>query len=804
MFAKSEGSPATHPTIEREGDMPTTTSQPTGHPAAQRMQEKNVSSGSGKEDDVPSELPSARGEGDIPEGNDAEEERLRREKIRRKIEGFKERITANLLRNYPDTDPERISQAIDLACELHGNQLRKSGNPFIYHPLSVAEFVSEDLDEKAVLMAIFHDAIEDTNISREELARQFGDIADGVEGLTKIRNLDPREKKKNLLETYHKIFAHAAQAQDFRAMIVKLYDRLHNLSELQYLPPHKQQRISRESLEIYAPIAKRLGLNDLHRRLVDTALSFYFAKRAVLVRQQIEKARRKLEPQALQRLARLRGCFERSPLEAKVEVVWHDSLGDYYVPGPGNMGKLEFGNHDDLAMYRVIVPDVLSVYTALGVLHTNFRALPTKFKDYISTPKANGEQRLLTTLFIEREKPIQVEIVTPEMLERNCKGILLQWKKDSGDLSTFYKNYLRLVEIMVENDEVMELEDVKRSVIPDEITVLSPKGEPFTFPKGATCLDFAYRIHTTEVGPRCSGAIINGERKPIDTLLQDGDTVEILTSPHVKPREIWLDYTVTTRAHLWIRKSLKQQRRQRAVEVGRLFFEQALAPYKLSLDAVLRHEGFRRYLETKGLSEEAFFEQFGFRHITAKEVLRQSGLVSAREVRDGGQGRFFGRLLAKRPVFRIRDINDVFVRYAKCCNPLPGDPIVGYHKPGGCITVHRENCTDLLKLKEEGKIDVSWNIEKKIHAPQLFVITEDKEGMLHQVSKAVSSHHVNISDLKVKIEKGKGFFRLKLDLDSLDLLKRIVEKVRRIDGVLEVDVRLEKEALPPKKMDPVR
>ncbi|MFN7950994.1 MAG: HD domain-containing protein [bacterium] len=695
--------------------------------------------------------------------------------------GYWRRILANLRRRYPDVDLSHVERARRDGERLHAGQTRKSGEPYFHHPLRIALEATElGLDPDTVAIALLHDALEDTEVTLVELRRDFGEIADVVDGLTKITAEEAKGWERGKAQTYSKMLV--STVRDIRTLLVKILDRLDNVRSLAAMRRDKQRRIAQETLDVYVPVAARLGLGEICRELSRHSFRYLYPKRFSRMQREIESLRAEREDAVRALADEISSALVRAHIDATVLPNWRDAT-DYI-----HSGKIVEDVHRG---FTVLSAERVQVYASLGVVHEMFRAVPGRIRDFISNPRPNGYKAVVTR--VNRQGQIlEVELTTREMHVTNERGVLANWSDGPGKVSEYYLRYLQLLETLTEDDD-LRMADVLSHALPDSIQVFSPKGDTFTFPRRASCLDFAYRIHSTKVGDRAFSATVNGRRMPISTALSDGDVVDIQTARDVRPTEQWLDWTVTARAQSAIRRSLKRQRRDRSREVGWDLFRLEVQRDALVATEVIATPAFQDALRAHKLDLDEFLIEVGFRNIDTLKFLEEAKLVPAgrAERNRRAQGSLLSRILFRRasidrPGFTIRDFNDAFIRLAGCCTPVLGEDVLGYLTTGNGISLHLRRCPSLARLDPIGQVSIEWEPSALPARLKLDLLVENQVGLIHRIAKVIADQDVNIDELKMDVAGEKGQLKLVVGTNAPKTIQRIAELLRGVKGVQRV------------------
>ena len=700
----------------------------------------------------------------------------------------------------PDLDRGVILGAYLTAAKAHEKQQRKDGKPYLTHPLEVADLLADlRMDVDTIATALLHDTLEDTLITQAELAEQFGtEIAELVDGVTKIGKLQFRSKQEATAENFRKMVM--AMSQDIRVVLVKLADRLHNMRTLEVMRDDKRRRIAAETFEIYAPIAGRLGLNEIKIELED--LCFHY-----------------LHPEAY---AEVVACMEQSAAERnaytdRVVAELTSRLGEIGIEGEisGRAkhlwstyrkmvgSNLEFDQVRDMLAFRVVVDDVAQCYGALGQVHAAWKPVPEHIKDYIAVPKPNGYQSLHTTVLGPEHRRIEVQIRTSEMHRIAETGIAAHWVYKAGHLALSREDLADIARIrelfetardVDDPDEFMEA--VKIDLFQDDVFVFTPMGDVKRFPAGATALDFAYAVHT-DVGHQCVGAMVDGRMVGLRYELKSGDTVEVLTGKQQHPRRDWLKIVKTSRALSKVRRELRKQERETGLRIGREMLESELKRHGSSVDRVVKEGTLKKVVREMSFREvDALLIGLAQGTVPLVRVVRE--LVP--EAADTGQEereraalmRILDRIRrrsAQSPVI-IDGQEDVLVNFAKCCNPLPGERVAGFVTRGRGITVHRRDCAQLLELDPERRLPVEWGGQAAHvgHTGGIRVLCVDRPGLLANITKTCTDSGINITHAEMKqLEDQKADCSMQVEVTDVSELTKLIRRIAKIKGVISVD-----------------
>jgi guanosine-3',5'-bis(diphosphate) 3'-pyrophosphohydrolase len=690
----------------------------------------------------------------------------------------------------PKAAADLLEKAFRFSWNAHKDQMRKSGEPYLAHPVAVALILAEQkFDTTTIAAGLLHDVLEDTAMSRDALAEQFGEeIALLVDGVTKIRTFQASSSRERQAETYRKMLL--SMAKDLRVIIIKFADRLHNLRTLKYLEPERIHEIATETLDIYAPLAHRLGMAKIRCELEDLAFKHLFPDEYKEVVAKIVASRNDRETVIDNFAIPLRRRLEEEKIEATIVGRPKHFYSVYRKMVQRNK---PFEEIFDLLAIRVIVNSVRDCYHTLGVIHSLWTPLQDRFKDYISTPKSNGYQSLHTTVFGEKGTVVEMQIRTWEMHHTAEDGIAAHWiyKKEGEKLSkddyaiTWLKNVIEWQKDLTDSSEFFEF--FKIDLFHAEIFIFTPKGDLISLPKGATVLDFAFAVHT-DLGLHCLGAKIDGKIEPINKELRSGSTVEVLHAPSKRPSLDWLREVKTPKARTEIRHWLKTTGRQESVELGKIIIQDA---YRRSAVATPFSDTVAGLLQYIGIgSLERLFEQVGSGEIPSERIKTYFETKSVRRVTPSSVvSRLVGSLTGRAPHVLVGGTDRLMVRFGRCCNPIPGDRIIGFVTKGRGISVHRVDCANAFFFSSdpERAIDVAWDDgEKKKYIVSLELTAADRPGLLHEVTKIFSEFGANVTDAGISTfgQQAKGMFRV--EINNRNQLKQILRKLQKIKGVENV------------------
>jgi len=705
------------------------------------------------------------------------------------------------------SDPALLRAVYDFSSEMHKDQTRRSGEPFMIHPINVAWLLADlKFDQTCVAVGLLHDVLEDTLTTREVLEKEFGpEITELVDGVTKIGRHEYVRRDEAQAETFRKMIL--ASAKDIRVIVVKLADRLHNMETLEHLQAESRRRISRETLEIYAPIAHRLGMARVKGDLEDLAFfhlyPHQFSELYVKIAEKMKMGQAGTE-RIRERLAK---SLEAAGIDAEISF----RVKRYYsIYEKLRRQGIDISQLYDFLAFRIVTGSLKDTYAALGIVHQNWRPIPGRFKDYIAMPKPNLYQSLHTTAVGDQGQPFEVQIRTREMDLVAEEGIAAHWryKEGKGEPLASDPNIVWLRQLLEWQKEVQDprtfLSTLKVDLYPDEVYAFTPKGEVFSFPRGATPLDFAYRVHT-DLGHHCGGVRVNGKLVPLRTPLQNGDMVEVITNPSRTPSRDWLNLVVTSRAKSKIRQWLNTQQKQRAMEIGRRLFDKELRRYSLSLRKVTEGPELAAYLQSEGLSKlDDLYSRIGFGKTEPRSVLER--VVGPDKLTETPEKPGRIRQAVNSAVHKIlpfggatgpitvKGHGDMLAYLAKCCTPLPGEDIVGYITRGRGVSVHRVDCPNVQNLfyNPEREIEVKWDQPKNdLYQVSLMIEVEDQQGMLARLTDAITRAGSNINSMEADThETGRASISVVCQLRDRKHLDKLLKEVRAIAGVLRVHRRM--------------
>jgi GTP pyrophosphokinase len=681
-------------------------------------------------------------------------------------------------------DVAQIEAALAFSRSAHEGQLRQSGAPYVTHPIAVARILTPlHLDAQAITAALLHDVAEDTGITIDQIAEQFGKpVAELVDGLSKLDKLKFETKEDAQAENFRKMLM--AMARDVRVILIKLADRLHNMRTLDSVSREKSERIARETMDIYAPIANRLGLNSVYQELEDLSFKYLHPHRYHVLSKALKVARGNRREVVSKILEAIRQRLDENRIQAEVRGREKHLYGIYQKM---QAKSLAFSQVLDIYGFRVLVDDVPSCYLALGLLHGLYKPFPGKFKDYIAIPKANGYQSLHTALFGPFGTPIEVQIRTHEMNRLAESGVASHWlyKSSETQINELHQKTHQWLQNLLESlaqsgDSVEFLEHLKIDLFPDEVYVFSPKGKIFALPRGATAVDFAYNVHT-DIGNRCVAAKVNSELVPLRTELRNGDRVEVITAPLAHPNPAWLSYVVTSKARGEIRHALKTMHLEESAKLGERLLGQALNSLGIRLHDIPDLCWERVLRETGAKSRQEIFADIG--------LGRRLNMVIARQLAKLSEGEGARPDAAPTGIITLLGTEGMAVQYAKCCRPIPGDPIIGVIKSGLGLVVHTHDCPSLRKGRNGGEewMDVVWDKNiSKLFEVSIKLIVANQRGVLAKVASSIADAESNIENVHFTSEGEYTALYFTLQVNNRLHLANVMRDLRKIPEVIRI------------------
>ena len=709
-----------------------------------------------------------------------------------------EQILETIQKCHPEDDLEVVRRAYIFSAKEHKGQVRASGEPYMTHPLEVANVLAEmKMDAVTVSVGLLHDVVEDTLTSIDRLEEIFGpEIAHIVDALTKISQIYFTSTEHKQAENFRKMLL--AMSDDVRVIIVKLADRLHNMRTLKHLKLARREAIARETLEIYAPLAHRLGMGKVRGELEDLAFSFLDTEAYESLRAAVDETRKVND----EFLSEVRAVVEKKMAEHRI-ACWTEARIKrlYSIHHKLRRQRIALDQVYDLLAVRIVTDDIKNCYAALGVIHNTWRPVPGRIKDFIAMPRPNMYQSLHTSV-IARGQPFEVQIRTEEMHRVAEEGIAAHWKYKDGKLvadegEDQRVSWLRhLVEWQQEmKDPTDFLSTLKVDLYPEEVYTFTPKGNVVTLPRDATPVDFAYAIHT-EVGHTCVGAKINGRLLPLKTKLSNGDIVEVVTQSGNHPSRDWLNFVRTSRARNKIRHWLTVQERTKSVELGRKLLEKEARKYKVSVKFLLEGDRLLEIATEYGCSKpEDLLSDIGYGKISVRGLLDKIDpeLGKSPAPQESKLTSVVKRVLGfgEDVTVKVRGMDDLLVYRAKCCNPIRGEAITGFVTRGKGVAVHSKDCSNVQNLMYEAdrRIDVEWAgkpAERETYSVNLAISSEDRPGILAAISTAVSAVQANILDMSARTDEERGVIDMTVQIPDMKHLEKVISSVRRLEGVYDV------------------
>jgi len=695
----------------------------------------------------------------------------------------------------PGADLELVNRAYRFSEKSHEGQQRASGEPYLSHPLEVAGLLVDfKMDVTTVIAGLLHDVLEDTRATKDDLAREFGpEIADLVDGVTKLGKLAFSSREERQAENFRKMVV--AMAHDLRVLMIKLADRLHNMRTLDYLAPEKAKKIAQETLDIYAPLAHRLGMAKVKAELEDLALRVMQPEDYQGLMRRVAKRRLEREAEINSLIALLQDKLGEVGIESKIA---GRPKHFYSIWKKMHEGGREFDEIYDLTAVRVLTKTVRDCYGALGVIHSLWKPVPGRFKDFIAMPKVNMYQSLHTTVIGPKGDPVEIQIRTWEMHRVAEEGIAAHWlyKEKKGDRDRFDEAFTWLRQLMESQKEMKDpkefLDTVRFDLFPDEVYVFTPKGDVKALPEGSTPIDFAYAVHT-DVGHHCVGAKVNGKLVPLRYTLRQGDIVEVVASPTQHPSRDWLKIVKSSRSKAKINQWLKVEERARSLELGREIFDREARKYRLVPATLLASEEMKKLLAEMGYAAaDDLLASMGYGKASVHQVLGKLAPAVVRDHEKAPESKPQKAARKSEGAVRVRGVEDVLVRFGKCCSPVPGDGIVGFITRGRGLTVHARDCMTVVKnvLDKERLLAVEWDGEEPAKRPVKIAvyIGRDRPGLLAEITAAISSQRGNITKAEITVtDDRKGINHFVIEVEDLNQLQSIMEGIREVKDVMNVE-----------------
>lgn len=694
----------------------------------------------------------------------------------------------------PKADVALIRCAYTFSAEAHKEQKRLSGIPYVSHPLAVASILTHlNMDSMTIAGALLHDTIEDTEATEERLNELFGhEVTSLVVGVTKLGKLAFSSREERQAESFRKMVI--AMAKDIRIILIKLADRLHNLRTLRYLPESKRRAIAQETLDIYAPLAHRLGIAWMKAELEDLSFRALNPKAYHEIAKQVAR-----EQEAQQRyIVHVQDIIVRELEKSNIPCrISGRPKHIYSIYQKMQRQQLSFEDIYDILAVRVITDTIRDCYAILGLVHSLWKPIPGRFKDYIALPKPNMYQSLHTTVIGPEGERVELQIRTEEMHRTAEEGIAAHWMyKENMQPETYDDRFTWLRHLLEWQQDLQDpiefMETVKVDMFPEEVYVFTPRGDVRAFPRGATPVDFAYSIHT-DIGHQCVGAKVNGRMVPLRHQLRNGDTVEILTLASHMPSRDWLRYVVTSRARTKIKAWLKAEQKERSIGLGREICEREAQKYVHNARMYLKPDLLNEISASFGFQTgDDLLAAVGYGRVSAQQVVHRALPADTIEARqEQTKPAATHRHKVHDDGVKVQGLDDVLIRFAKCCNPLPGDSIVGYITRGRGVTVHTTDClsNEKLECEAERRVPVSWDMQHETtHSVRIAVMTHDRQGLLASVSSAIAACNGNISRANVTTTQDKkAYLDFTVDIRDVDHLHKIMHRVERLKGILSVE-----------------
>ena len=700
---------------------------------------------------------------------------------------------------HPDPDLDMLERAIDFAAEMHSEQRRRNGDPYLSHPLEVTDIIADlKLDIAGLCAGMLHDVVEDTETTVEDISEMFNeDIAFIVDGVTKLSKYQFLNKQERQAESFRKMFL--AMASDIRVILVKLSDRVHNMRTLKYMPPKKQREIAQETLDIYAPLAARLGIHWIKSELEDISFRYIYPDEYYQLAEDVSVRREERERYIQETSAILNEKLQEHGIHAQIT----GRPKHFYSIWKKMKAKgISFDEVHDALAFRVMPETVRECYEVLGVVHSIWRPVPGRFKDYVGLPKPNGYQSLHTSVIGPYGERVEIQIRTEAMHKVAEEGVAAHWQYKEGRMHpardaekfAWLRQLIEWQHDLADPKEFMDM--VKVDMFSDEVYTLTPQGHIMSLPKKSTPVDFAFAIHT-EVGNHCTGARVNGQIVPLKHELQNGDTVKILTHPNQRPNPDWLKFVQTSRARHKIRQHVRREQRERSRQYGKELLDKEFKRFGLSLRKLRKEGRFEDWLRAcKCQNLDELYINIGYGKLQADTAIRKALPDEETEPKEQPEGRL-GRLMrtaadkitGRKTGVALDGVEDVMVRYAKCCGPVPGEPIVGFVTRGRGLAIHAADCNKLQHMEQERFIDVYWeaNAKSSTRPVTLRVYTEDRAGMLASITQTFTGEKINISEAHCRTQDdGSAINTFEVMIADSAQLKGVIKKIQGISGVRHV------------------
>lgn len=702
------------------------------------------------------------------------------------LETFKEIKELLITQKHSQEDIEQVEKAYRFAKKLHDGQFRASGEPYIIHPVEVAKILAGlEVDTHTLIAAFLHDVLEDTDTKPEIIEELFGsDVLNLVQGVTKLGKLQFKSKEERQAENFRRLFI--AMANDIRVIFLKLADRLHNMRTLNFMEPEKQKKIAKETLDIFAPLANRLGIYKIKAELEDLSLRYLEPEKYYEIAQLVAQTKADREETVNLLIDKISKDVQKNGINAQIT----GRAKHYYsIYAKMKRQNIAFNDLYDITAVRVIVDTVKECYEVLGLIHSQFKPIPGRFKDYIAMPKGNMYQSLHTSVIGPRSKPLEVQIRTWKMHQVAEYGIAAHWRyKEKGSQKADNASDMKFswMHKLVEYDKEMKnaedyVKSVKLDLFSDQVFAFTPNGDVLDLPKDATPVDFSYRIHS-DVGHKTVGALVNGRIVPLNTKLNNGDIVEILTSKTPAPRLDWLTFVVTKQASQKIRQWFKKNKREEHVNIGKTNLEHELT--KAVFDECLKNGEFDKVAKSMNYqSAEDLFAALGYGETTLTKVINKVRKPIEKKPEDSFHAS--GRKNSQKDIIGLEGL---LYSFARCCSPIPGEPIVGVVTRAKGVTVHRVDCKTLETIPHERLMDIHWAgvNTNKTYTTTIRIETAEKLGLLKDVIAAVSDNNANIVNANIKTKNHVGIIELGIELDNIDTFKKVVTCIQSLPDVFSV------------------
>lgn len=711
-----------------------------------------------------------------------------------------EELIEKVLIYLPNANEGLIRKAYVYAARAHKNQLRASGEPYLSHPLEVSSILADmKMDVDTIAAGILHDTIEDSKATRQEIETMFNPaIASLVDGLTKIGKIEYKSIEERQSDNFRKMLM--AMAKDIRVILIKLADRLNNIRTLEYLQEEKRKTIAQETIDIYAPIAHRLGIGEVKWELEDESLRYLQPETYYNIAKKVRNKRK----ERLKYVEVVRNLIEGHLEETGMKITVEGRPKHLYsIYQKMLRRRISFDEVYDLLAFRIITDSIKDCYASLGTIHSLWTPVPGRFKDYVAMPKPNMYQSLHTTVIGPAGNRIEIQIRTKKMHEVAERGIAAHWiYKEGTDISAMNPDEFKWIEQILSWQKDMKdpreyMKSLKVDLSAADVYAFTPKGEVKSFPRGATVVDFAYSVHT-HIGDKCSGARVNGKIVPLKYQLKSGDVVDIIISENRKPSRDWLNFVITSRAQNKIKVFLREEESGKSYNLGKALIEKALRKNNISLAKVINEDSFKSVCGGFGyFSHESLFIAAGFGKISPDAFIKKY----IPEIRtDEKQSKGIEKIKEKiRSVvkksestgIKIKEIDNILIRFAKCCSPVPGDEIKGFITRGRGVTVHKSDCNLLNKIdiSPERRIDVQWDSKTDAVRPvKISVATENRKGMLAAISSIIASNDIDIISANAATNlEGRGFMSFIIKVKNVSQLNKAIDKINKLDGVLKIE-----------------